>query len=136
MQYILKLGDWPNELNESSWKIVKSPGATVQAYTLALRQAEAASRILPFNPEILDTLAAAQYRLGKYADVVKTTAISCERRGEPSIPSTTFLAMAQFKLGDIAKARASLGELQKKIKQQRVSKSSLLEEAESLLGSH
>ncbi|MBN1567717.1 MAG: hypothetical protein JXA73_07705 [Acidobacteria bacterium] len=88
------------------------------------------------NPEILDTLAAAQYRMGKYADVVKTTAISCERRGEPSIPSTTFLAMAQFKLGDIAKARASLGELQKIIKQQRVSKSSLLEEAESLLGSH
>jgi hypothetical protein len=124
--------DWPYELSESSWKVVKSPGATVQAYTIALRQAETASRI---NPEFLDTLAAAQYRLGKYADVVRTTAISDERRRGPSIPSTAFRAMAQFKLGDIAKASASLAELRKTVEQQRISKNSLVEEAELLLGS-
>jgi serine/threonine protein kinase len=124
--------DWPYELSESSWKVVKSPGATEQAYTIALRQAEIASRI---NPEFLDTLAAAQYRLGKYADVVRTTTISDERRRGPSIPSTAFRAMAQFKLGDIAKARASLAELRKTVKQQRASKNILVQEAESLLGS-
>jgi len=133
-EYLSKIPvrDWPYELSESSWKVVKSPGATVQAYTIALRQAETASRI---NPAFLDTLAAAQYRLGKYADVVRTTTISDERRRGPSIPSTAFRAMAQFKLGDIAKSRTSLAELRKTVKQQRVSKNILVEEAESLLRS-
>jgi hypothetical protein len=138
VQYIRKLGDWPNELNESSWRVARSPGATIPAYRLAFRQAETASRILPFNPAFLDTLAAAHYRLGEYEDVLKIVAVSRKRRPRPSIPGTAFLAMAQYRLGNVEKAKVDFEELQgmkKNYSDLYLPYPSLFDEAESLFES-
>jgi hypothetical protein len=89
------------------------------------------------NPRIaaVTAIAAAQYRLGKYADAVKTVAGSEERRSGPSVEGRAILTMAQYKLGDIAKARAGLAELLK-MKGTRPDLIHLLDEAESLLRSN
>ena len=49
----------PSRLNEESWKVAAKTGAAADAYRLALRQAEAASRVEPKNVNYLITLAAA-----------------------------------------------------------------------------
>jgi hypothetical protein len=56
-----------NALNEASWAVVRQPGVDAAAYQRALHQAEAANRLTPKNPSILNTLGVAYYRLGNAA---------------------------------------------------------------------
>src|SRR5262249_48091679 len=57
-------------LNDTSWAVVRQPGADVAAYQRALRQAEAACRLAPHLAAYRRTLGVAYYRVGKYREAV------------------------------------------------------------------
>lgn len=88
----------PERLSIESWKTVRSPGAAVDAYRLALRQSEEAIRKTPNNANFQTSLAAALYRTGRPADAVPALKQSLKIR--PDGPAAlAFLAMAQKQLG-------------------------------------
>jgi hypothetical protein len=95
--------------------VVRRPDADAPDYRLALRQAVAACRIDEFNGVYLNTLGVAEYRAGKYAEAVATLTRSDQLnapRFGGSIPADlAFLALAQHRLGQTEKARATLGRL-------------------------
>jgi hypothetical protein len=94
-------------LNQASWEVVRQPGAGAAAYQQALRHAEVACHLDPAEPEFLNTLGIAYYRIGKYPEAI--TAL------EKSLPGHIvngldacelyFLAMCQYRLSNTAKAR-------------------------------
>ena len=99
-------------LNNASWTVVAKPGADAAAYRQALLQAEEASRLAPNDHTFLNTLGVAQYRLEKYREAVETLTHSDQlhaARNGGSVPADlAFLAMAQGRLGQSAKAQRLL----------------------------
>jgi len=93
----------PEALNNRSWEVVRVPGHSPSAYQAALRQSREASRQLPDNGYMLNTLGVAQYRVGLYSEAVATLTKSDKinsARTKRSLPEDlAFLAMAHFRLG-------------------------------------
>jgi tetratricopeptide (TPR) repeat protein len=125
---------------EAAWAVVKSRDAGTDAYREARRRAEAAVRLVPGDGNMLLTLGAAQYRLGDYANALDTLE-HAEKLIEPDSlrPSIlTFLALAHYQLGHKEQAQATLGRLQKAMKQPKWTRNadaqSYLREAEELIG--
>jgi hypothetical protein len=136
--------------NNASWYIVRQSDETEEAYHRALKLAEAAV-ILDPNPRdgtILNTLGVAQYRVGKFAEALKTLTESDRRnsadngfargRRPGSIPADlAFLAMASFRLGEKEKALAYLERLREAVpneRRDRIGESeAFLREAEQLI---
>jgi WD40 repeat protein len=88
----------PARLNAQSWRVVRSATGGADVYRLALRQAEAASRLEPTNADYLITLGAAYYRVSQAVEAVQTlTRANALHLGRPS--GLAFLAMAQKRLG-------------------------------------
>ena len=110
----------PNLLNERSWALVSRPGAKADDYRTALRWAEAACRLVPKAAAYLNTLGVAQYRVGNYRAAVETLGSAdainaADPRG--SVPADlAFLAMAQYQVGEKAKAQVSLRRLRETMK--------------------
>src|SRR5262249_9351672 len=59
-------------LIDASWAVVRQPGVDAATYQRALRQAEAACRLVPDEGECLLTLGVAYYRVGKYPEALQT----------------------------------------------------------------
>jgi Flp pilus assembly protein TadD len=101
--------------------VVRQPGADPAAYRLALRQAEAACRLLPNERGFHSTLGIAQYRLGRYEDAVATL-VQADRvhtdngDGSSSPTDLAFLALARHRLGQMDRARALLNRLRETMK--------------------
>jgi hypothetical protein len=110
----------PAALNDASRSVVSRSWARPGAYSLALRQAEAACRQQPNDGSFLNTLGAAQYRNGQYAAALKTLIESDKlnaARLKHSLPTDlAFLAMTHFQLGQKAEAGATLGRLREAMK--------------------
>jgi len=141
----------PVVLNSASWYIVRHPAAKQADYEHALELAERAVKLQPGDGAILNTLGVAQYRLGKFAEAMKTLKSSDsinsraprldfrgERIGPPgSIPADlAFLAMAAYRLGDKDEARAYLEQLRKAVvddSRERNESEAFLREAEALI---
>jgi tetratricopeptide (TPR) repeat protein len=131
----------PEALDDASTKVVRQPGADEAAYRRALLQAEEACRLSPDNDDYLDTLAAARYRVGQYAQAVDTLARSVKiKAGRDEAPDPwclAFLAMAHHQLGHVEEARAFLARLREALKQPEVAEDdrarALLLEAEALI---
>jgi WD40 repeat protein/tRNA A-37 threonylcarbamoyl transferase component Bud32 len=102
----------PLQLNNAAWNIVRRPGGEPGAYQRALRYAEAACRLQPANSRYLNTLGAAQFRVGRYADAVATLLQADQinrKEDRDSIPADlAFLAMAYHHLGQTQEAAAYL----------------------------
>jgi hypothetical protein len=128
------------QLNEAAWKVVKTRDAGKDAYARALSQAEAAVHVVPKDGYILNTLGAAQYRVGRYADALATLTesekLNATRQGSHPM-DVAFLAMAQHHLGKKYEARAMLDLLRKVMRQARWAQDaesvSFLREAEELI---
>ncbi len=107
-------------LNEESWEVVRWQSKEPAAYLKALRQAEAASGLDPNNGMYLNTLGVAQYRAGSYqaavATLTRSDQINSQAFGSSDPADLAFLAMAQFRLGEIRKARALMGRLTEAMK--------------------
>jgi WD40 repeat protein len=131
----------PDALNEASWSVVVKLGGKPAEYEKALRQAEAAHRIIGDKGESLNTLGVAQYRAGKYREAVQTL-LRADRANtvtfQGPIPADhAFLAMAYHRLGKAAEAQAALGQMRKSLATNRWAKDeearALAEEADATL---
>jgi eukaryotic-like serine/threonine-protein kinase len=121
----------PNLLNSAAFRVVMTPDGDPEDYRLALRRAEAAMRLLdppttaPRTPDearalatptqlaqTLNTLAFAQYRVGRYRDALDTVKRSSAiRPGDPY--DLALSAMAHLRLGVRSAAQADLDALDK-----------------------
>jgi WD40 repeat protein/tetratricopeptide (TPR) repeat protein len=116
----LALAGWcPEDLSagayyESSWRVTRMPGIDPRFYPDALAQAETACRLDPKQPAYEVGLAAAQYRVGRYAEALRTL----ERPGVANVwaHQLAFQAMATHRLGRPEKARALLEQLRQRVK--------------------
>jgi WD40 repeat protein len=126
--------------NDAAWNVVKVRDSGEDAYTRALRYAEAAVHLAPEDGEYLNTLGVAQYRVGRYADALATLTKSEKLNAtkEGSIPDDlAFLAMTQHQLGKKDEAKATLARLREVMKQPRWAQNAeaqgFLREAEQLI---
>ncbi len=105
------------KLGAVSWAVARVPGADPLAYRLALRQAEAACRLMPQSAAVVTTLGVAQYRMGQYQEAVATLLAAGPLDGAsatiPGRADLAFLALSYHKLGRHTEARAFLNRLRK-----------------------
>jgi len=110
----------PWSFDRASRTVVRQPGAAPAAYRMALRQAEAACRLIQERGDLLTTLGMAQYRVGLYPEAVATLTQADRINSvapNGSIPADlAFLALAQHRLGQPDQARAALGRLRELMK--------------------
>jgi Flp pilus assembly protein TadD len=104
----------PKRLNELSWSVVKRAARAPENYRIALLQAEAACRLKPDEDSYLNTLGVAQYRCDKFEECIQSLGQSdalhlARKVRQPA--DLSFLAMAHFKVGQYAQAKAVLTEL-------------------------
>jgi tetratricopeptide (TPR) repeat protein len=101
--------------------VVRHPRADPAAYRLALRQAEAACRLVPNHGDFLNTLGLAQYRLGQYEQAAGTLT-RAKRSHEDNWnglsypPDLAFLALSRYRLGQADQARAAMSRLREMMK--------------------
>ncbi len=128
-------------LNGASWLVVRQPGSEPAAVSLAVRQAEAACRLIPMHGGLLRTLGVAQYRMGKYAESVVTLKsadrLNARAHGGFSTPQDSAVrALAHRRLGQLEDARAALSRLRESMKKPKWQKNdeaqAFLREAELL----
>ena len=92
--------------------VATHPGAMASAYQRALEQAETASRVMPYRSGFRVTLGMARYRLGQYNEAVETLS-RAQPSGSPrdeaaEAPRLAFLAMAEYRLGRLDRAKTAL----------------------------
>jgi len=136
-----KWEDGSDGLEYTPWATVSLPDKDVKVYQAALEEASMATALEPNNPTILNTLGAAQYRVGSYEDALKTLAKSermlSDAVEEPHPWNLAFKAMTLNKIGRSEQANTALEQLQELCKQEHlawdVDVMGLLAEAEKLL---
>jgi tetratricopeptide (TPR) repeat protein len=110
----------PRALNLASWLLIRRKDTPAEAYRRALQFAEAASRVAPADGDILNTLGAAQYRVGKYrealATLTRSEAINNKGPLGPQPSDLAFLAMARYRLGEKEQAQKTLERLRETLK--------------------
>jgi dipeptidyl aminopeptidase/acylaminoacyl peptidase len=128
-------------LNDQSWSVVRSPDGDEVTYREALDKAQKAVSLRPDDWCILDTLGAAQYRVGAYEDTIETLTRSERSRlalyENPCWDNLAFTAMALHQLGRADEAKATLEQLRSWVKDERLADNpeakALLAEAEELI---
>jgi len=102
-------------LKREAWKIVIFANKNNEEYQAALEKVKRAHGWEPNDPVILNTLGAAQYRLGSYVDALKTLARSAQILSdageEPDPLNTAFTAMTLYRMGRIDEAKSALERL-------------------------
>jgi WD40 repeat protein len=119
-------------LMRASWAVVHQADAEPAAYRLALRQAEAACRLIPDEADFLTTLGMAQYRVGQYRQAVAALTQADRLRRDNwngmSYPGDlAFLALARYRCGQTDQARALLGRLREAMKSPQWARSGFLQ---------
>ena len=130
----------PMSLHTTSWAVSRGPDADAAAYRLALRQAEAACRLIPNDEGLLEALGVAQYRAGLYEEAVATLTRADQLqhgpRGRADPADLAFLALSQHRLGRMDQARTNLGRLRQLMKKPERARSeqdqNFLREAEAM----
>jgi tetratricopeptide (TPR) repeat protein len=129
-------------LDKLSFTVVRTPASEPAAYRLALKQAETACLLSPFDPSCQTTLSLAQYRLGNYeaalATLTHAEAIDSVYFAS-SVADLAVLAMTQSRLGQFDESRTSFARLRELMTRSRrtgdVDAQAFFNEAESLLQS-
>jgi tetratricopeptide (TPR) repeat protein len=101
----------PSHLKRLAWTVAKSPGRERPEYAKALHRAELAHRLAPHDPETLQALGVAQYRIGDLEAAVETLVRSNEQNEGEHPVDVAFLAMAHHRLGQAETARGHLDRL-------------------------
>ncbi len=101
-----------NWLNSDAWGVVRAPGATPEQLANALARSEMVDRMFPDDPDYLNTLGTAQYRVGRFEQAITSLRRSEElyaRLGRPRMAANYLvIAMAEHQLGRAVDAAASL----------------------------
>jgi WD40 repeat protein/serine/threonine protein kinase/tetratricopeptide (TPR) repeat protein len=103
-------------LNNASFVFARRRDATAAEYRLALRLAEAAHRLVRDDANVLNTLALAQYRAGRYAEALATLTRCAELRKDDPL-DLAFLAMIRSRLDQQDEARTLLKRLREVLKE-------------------
>jgi hypothetical protein len=116
-----RIPESPEHLDEAAQLVTGRPGGEEPSYRAALRQAEAACRLIPSDRDLLTTLGVAQYRLGLCREAAATLS-EADRLGEtggrPSSPRVlSFLALALHGQGQTKQARIALERLRETMQQ-------------------
>jgi tetratricopeptide (TPR) repeat protein len=91
--------------NRLAWNYLMAP-ETLRDAAAALPLAEKAVQLDPANPDHLNTLGVAYYRVGRFADAARVLERNIERLDDRALAhDLLFLAMSHHQLGDTAKAR-------------------------------
>jgi len=103
-------------LCDQAREVVLSDGRAKEEYARALRQVEAALRLVPGNSRFATVKGMAQYRLGQYPAALETLTQSLKANTNPSGLSEisedlAFLAMTQFQIGQKEDAKKTLAQL-------------------------
>jgi Flp pilus assembly protein TadD len=130
------------KLNTLAWDVVRRPGASTEAYALAVRQAQRACSLAPKDQSLVNTLGVALYRVGKYREAVpvlkKSLAMVPEKEQARDFWDLGFLALCYLHLQEPSKAHDYLQRLKAITRNQRVGDEAdyqnVLEEVERLLG--
>ncbi|MGO9920087.1 MAG: protein kinase domain-containing protein [Isosphaeraceae bacterium] len=127
-------------LEKSSFAVVRTPASQTAAYRLALKQAETACHLSPFEVRYQTTLSLAQYRTGNYEAALATLAHAeaiDSRYCASSVPDLAVHAMTQFRLGQFDNARTTFTRLREVMKRSQrtgdLDAHAFFHEAESLL---
>jgi WD40 repeat protein len=130
------------KLNTLAWDVVRRPGASAEAYALAVRQAERACSLAPKDQSLVNTLGVALYRVGKYREAVpvlkKSLTMVPEKEQARDFWDLGFLALCYLHLQEPGKAHDYLQRLKAITRDQRVGDEAdyqnVLEEVERLVG--
>jgi WD40 repeat protein len=111
----------PESLIEASRAVVRRADVEPAAYRLALKQAEAACRLIPDEADFLTTLGTARYRVGQFREAVaaleRADRLHQEYWDGVSYPwDLAVLALAWHRSGEAEQARALLGRLREAMK--------------------
>jgi eukaryotic-like serine/threonine-protein kinase len=98
------IGHW----NRDTLATLRDPKRTDEEYRTALQSATAALQAYPWNPALLSTLGAAQYRTGRYREAIETLLRSESLSPYPTTSNLILIAMTHYRLGEIEKARTEL----------------------------
>jgi WD40 repeat protein/serine/threonine protein kinase len=113
----------PMQLNKAAIEAVTMRRQTSAVYRRALHWAKAACRLEPANGEFLNTLAAAQYRLGNYehalATLVRAELLNGDRNEGPWPRNLALRAVLEIQMGRTEPARATLDQLREVLKSPR-----------------
>jgi WD40 repeat protein len=124
-------------LTQASRGVVFRPDAGRAAYLLALRQSEAAHRILPDDGVHLGTLGVAQFRVGQYRAAAATLARAHQLNAQTFMgynpTDLAFLALAQHRLGETEKARATLRRLRETMKRPSITSQMMSEQGSAAI---
>jgi serine/threonine protein kinase/WD40 repeat protein len=130
------------KLNTLAWDVVRRPGASVEAYSLAVRQAKRASTLAPQDQSLVNTWGIALYRVGRYREalplLVKSLAMLPKKEQARDFWDLGFLALTHHQLGESATARDYLKRLKAVTRDERLGDEAdyqyVLEEAGRLVG--
>lgn len=100
----------PSVLNSRAWAVAGFSGSDAASYERAVHIAEAACQLSPGNGYYLNTLGAAQYRLGRYREALGTLE-EAERRNGGIPPDVAFIVMCRVRLGELARAESDMARL-------------------------
>jgi WD40 repeat protein/serine/threonine protein kinase len=141
---IANLRRWEDgdKLRKEAQETVSSSEKTINEYRAALEKASEANALEPNDPAILNTLAAAQYRLGFYEESLKTLTESArilsDGNEDPDPVNISFKAMTLHKIGHLEESKSVLEQLRELCKQEEglawdMEVQALLAEAEKLI---
>ncbi|MCK4341177.1 MAG: protein kinase [Phycisphaerae bacterium] len=109
-------GDDPVRLNNLAWEIARSPKRSAEEYRRAVRMAGLAVQLNSENASHLNTLGAAQYRAGAFAEAIETLGRSdaiavASDDGMTHRINLAFIGLALNRLGRVTEAAAALSRL-------------------------
>ena len=106
--------DEPDNVNNTSWLLVRNTRCPIQKSKSAAKSMERIARDRPTGT-YLNTYGVALYRAGDYVNAIRV--LSESDRQNKGVPSDiAFLAMAHFRLGDHTKATEELARLRRAMK--------------------
>ena len=109
-------GDDPVRLNNLAWEIARSPKRSAEEYRRAVHMARRAVQLIPESASHLNTLGAAQYRAGTFAEAIETLDRSdaiavASDDGLTHRVNLVFIGLALNRLGRVTEAAAALSRL-------------------------
>jgi WD40 repeat protein len=110
------IGDNPRSLSDQAWEVVRLDSATREAYALAYRKTDEASRIWPWDATIRMRRALGLYRLGRFKEALETVTDAAEQRLRSDDFDTAVRILALSGMGQDGSARDELRRLEEKLK--------------------
>jgi WD40 repeat protein/serine/threonine protein kinase len=130
-------GDYdPTRHSSAAFDLAKLPSKSTDVYRLALRHAQIACALAPWDWAAFNALGISQYRTGAYREALASLDQAAKMRVQPTATNVAFLAMTYSRLGEKDRARTALARARSLLQGGEVEDEnlrSILQEAESVV---